>query len=58
MIRRRLSISEALKMLQELPSGSESEDANSDSDTEEYVPNPLEQSLSDSDDMLDVREYK
>lgn len=51
------SLSEALKMLQEFPSDSESENVES-SDTDEYVPDPLEESDNvleevHDDDVLD-----
>lgn len=45
-----LSLSEALKVLQELPSDNESENADSSDTDEEYTPKPLEQSDDDNDD--------
>ena len=58
MAQRGLSISEALKLLQELPSGSESENSDSDNDTEKYVPIPLELEgyQSDSDNVSNASE--
>ncbi|GFS59065.1 hypothetical protein NPIL_436001 [Nephila pilipes] len=66
MERRRLSLSEPLKMLQELQSESELDNVDS-SDTKECVPDPLEQlnkedvldgnDVSDVNDVLDETDY-
>lgn len=53
MARRGLSISEALKVLEELPSDYESECTES-SDTEEYIPQQIEDTdVSDDDEEVD-----